>query len=163
MTEPDRKKRNEDRIAECWPVFGNKVRAILEDLSGHGFRPRIQDAWRSPVDQLAAYNSGHSKLRFGFHNVTAKSGRKEALAVDILDDDHPNQESKRFLLMLASSAASHDLETGIDWGLPQKLKDAITDAITAKDWGAPVKISWDPCHVQPYRITPKQAKQGMRI
>jgi hypothetical protein len=29
-------------------------------------RPRIQDARRSPADQLKAFESGHSKLRYGF-------------------------------------------------------------------------------------------------
>ncbi len=81
MNEEQRKKRNTDRLAELYPSFRNKSRAVVTDLESQGLRPRIQDAWRSPQDQLKAFNSGHSKLKFGFHNVTAANGTKESLAV----------------------------------------------------------------------------------
>lgn len=125
-------------------------------------RPRIQDAWRSPQDQLIAFNTGHSKLKYGFHNVTGASGAKESLAVDMLDDDHPAQEGSAYLLHLAAAAESEGLVTGIRWGLPQSLSNAIDAAIASKNWNAPVKVGWDPSHVQPTGITPGQAKAGTR-
>ena len=125
-------------------------------------RPRIQDAWRSPDDQLKAFNSGHSKLRFGFHNVTGPNGEKQSLAVDLLDDDHPANEGSGYLLRLAAAAESHGLATGIRWGLPLALRDAIDAAVAARDFGARVKIGWDPAHVEATGLTPSDAKRGAR-
>lgn len=162
MTEEKRKQRNAERLTELHPAFRKRLKAVIDDLESQGLRPRIQDAWRSPVDQLAAFNSGHSKLKFGFHNVTAADGTKEALAVDLLDDDHPAKEGKVYLLHLAAAAEQQGLTTGIRWGLPQNLRDAIDAAIASQDWQAPVKIGWDPAHVQPTGLTPTEAKNGKR-
>ena len=87
MTEPARRARNESRLQELFPTFRARIRRVIKRLEDNGLRPRIQDAHRSPEDQLAAFNAGHSKLKFGFHNVTAGDGTPEALAVDMLDDD----------------------------------------------------------------------------
>jgi len=162
MNEQQRKKRNTDRIAELWPSFGNKIKAVIATLEAQGLRPRIQEAYRSPADQLIAFNSGHSKLKFGFHNVTGANGAKEALAVDMLDDDHPLNPGTEYLLHLAAAAEAQGLITGIRWDLPQKLIDGIDAAIANQDWKAPVKVAWDPTHVQPTGITPSQAKAGQR-
>jgi hypothetical protein len=100
MKEEARKKRNEDRVAELYPTFGKRIKAVINDLEKQGLRPRIQDAWRSPEKQLEAFNSGHSKLKYGFHNVTGKDGTKEALAVDLLDDDSPANEGQNICSVL---------------------------------------------------------------
>jgi hypothetical protein len=122
----------------------------------------MQDGWRSPADQLAAYNAGHSKLKFGFHNVTAADGTPEALAVDMLDDDAPLNPSKKYLLMLAHAAERAGLETGIRWGVPAALVEGIDDAIENEDWAANVKVGWDPTHVQPVGLTTTEARAGKR-
>ena len=163
MNETDRKQRNTDRLAELYPTFRIRIKAVIDDLEAQGLRPRIQDAWRSPADQLAAFNSGHSKLKYGFHNVTADDGTKEALAVDMLDDDHAASEGKEYLLRLAAAAEKQGLITGIRWGINAgPLRDAIDTAIADEDWQAPVKIGWDPTHCEPTDITPTQAKAGKR-
>jgi hypothetical protein len=163
MTEDQRKERNTERLTELYPTFRRRIKAVIEDLEGQGIRPRIQDAWRSPEDQLKAFNSGRSKLKYGFHNVTAMDGTKEALAVDMLDDDHPSKEGKEYLLRLAAAAEKQGLVTGIRWGLPtKKLRAAIDTAIANKDWKAAVKIGWDPTHCEPTDLTPAQAKAGKR-
>ena len=162
MTEEQRKQRNTDRLTELYPTFRKRIQAVIEDLEAQGLRPRIQDAWRSPEDQLKAFNSGHSKLKYGFHNVTGKNGTKEGLAVDMLDDDHPAQEGKEYLLRLAAAAEGQGLVTGIRWGVPIKLVAAIDTAIANKDWNASVKIGWDPTHCQPTDLTPAEAKAGKR-
>jgi len=161
MTDADRKARNALMLTQLYPTFRRKVAATLTDLEGKGYRPRIQCAWRSPADQLAAYKSGHSKLKFGFHNVT-KAGHPEALAADILDDDHPVNATTPFLLVLAASAQAHGCTTGIRWGLPQAMRTAIDKSIAAKRWDAPVKVGWDPNHVEVIGLTPTQAKSGKR-
>ena len=162
MNEQKRKERNTQRLTELWPAFAKKIKAVIADLEAQGIRPRIQEAYRSPADQLIAFNTGHSQLRFGFHNVTGADAKKESLAVDMLDDDHPAHEGTEYLLHLAAAAEAQGLETGIRWKVPKRLRDGIDAAIAAKNWKAKVKVGWDPCHIQPTGITPEQAKAGKR-
>jgi hypothetical protein len=46
--------------------------------------------------------------------------------------------------------------------LPKPLATAIDAALEAEDWQAPVKLGWDPTHVQPTGLTATQAKAGAR-
>lgn len=162
MTEREREVRNERKIAQVHVVLQPKIVAILEDLEGHGYRPRIQDAWRSPADQKKAWQAGHSKLLWGYHNATAPDGTPESLACDILDDDRPFSPDQRYLMILASSAQVHELVTGIAWGLGARLRDGLEAAILRRDWSASVKIGWDPCHVQVSGISVAAARKGAR-
>jgi hypothetical protein len=162
MTEAERKARNAQRMGECWATFAARLARVIQRLEGQDIRPRIQDAWRSPEEQLAAFESGHSKLKFGFHNVTGATGAKEALAVDLLDDAAPLPPSTRYVLMLASAARAEGLETGVAWGLPKIRREGVESAIAASDFNRPVKVGWDPCHVQPTGLRPSDAKAGMR-
>jgi hypothetical protein len=162
MKEADRKKRNQDMLLELYPTFRNRLVLVIADLESRGLRPRIQCAWRSPEEQLAAFNSGNSKLKFGFHNVTGANGTKESLAVDLLDDDSPLDSRKSYLLQLADAARKQGLLSGIRWGVPAGLIPAIDAAIANQNWQANVKTGWDPTHVEPVGITPAQAKAGMR-
>jgi hypothetical protein len=162
MQEHQRLARNQQRLTECHEVFVEALTGVIKDMEGLGFRPRIQDAWRSPEAQLAAVASGSSELRFGFHNVTGVDGRKEALAVDLLDDDAPLESSRRYVLTLAAVARDHGLETGILWGLQRPTRERLQRAILERDFEAPGKIGWDPCHVQVTGITSAQARQGLR-
>ena len=162
MTELKRKERNAERLTELFPTFRARIQQVIADLEAMGLRPRIQDAYRSPEDQLIAFNSGHSKLKFGFHNVTGKNGEKESLAVDLLDDDNPLNIPVSFLLKLAFASEKNGLETGIRWGLPSRLREAIDAAIAALEFDAPVKIGWDPTHVQPTGMSASEAKAGKR-
>jgi hypothetical protein len=162
MQEPQRLACNVDRLTECYEVFAEALTRVIEDMQRLGFRPRIQEAWRSPEAQLEAVNSGNSELRFGFHNVTGADGRKEALAVDLLDDDAPLQPSRRYLLTLAAVAHDHGLETGITWGLQRSTRRQLERAIRERNFDAPGKFGWDPCHIQVMGMTPAQARQGER-
>jgi hypothetical protein len=150
------------RLQECHPVFRTQLRRVLHDLEQEGDRPRIQDAYRSPQAQQRAAASGHSLLRWGFHNATAPDGTPEALAADVLDDDAPLAPSRRYLLALASAADRYGLETGITWGLGTPLRRAVLAAIAARDYDAPIKLGWDPCHVQVRGISVAQARRGAR-
>ncbi len=162
MQEAARRNRNAQRLTELFPTFRARLSAVIGDLEAAGFRPRIQDAWRSPQSQLEAFTSGHSKLKFGFHNVTGPGGAPESLAVDMLDDDSPLASRTSYLLRLAAAAQTRGLVTGIRWGLPAKLSAAIDAALAAQDWEAPVKVGWDPTHVQPAGITVTDARNGAR-
>ena len=162
MNEVDRKKRNDSRMAELFPTFRARLARAIKRLEDDGIRPRIQDAWRSPEDQLTAFKTGHSKLRFGFHNVTGPNGRKESLAVDLFDDGAPLNPRKSYMLKLAAAAQAEDLLTGVRWGLVKSMRDAIDVAIAAQDWDADVKVGWDPLHVEPTDVTVAQAEAGGR-
>ena len=162
MTEEKRKERNESRLKECHTGFRSALKKVISDLEADGVRPRIQDAWRSPEDQLKAFNSGHSQLKFGFHNVTSASGKPESLAVDLLDDSSPLKPSTKYVVRLAAASQKHGLHTGAFFGLPAHLRKALQEAIDTKNFDAPLKIGWDPCHVQVTGITPAEAKAGKR-
>jgi hypothetical protein len=71
----------------CVRGFAPKIRTVLDALEAQQFRPRFQEAYRSPEDQLTAFNGGFSNVKFGHHNVAGANGVKEALACDVLDDD----------------------------------------------------------------------------
>jgi hypothetical protein len=162
MQEHLRLARNQQRLTECHEVFAEALTGVIQDMERLGFRPRIQEAWRSPEAQLQAVNNGNSELRFGFHNVTGADGRREALAVDLLDDDAPLEPSRRYVLTLAAVARDHGLETGILWGLQRATRERLQRAVLERDFEATGKIGWDPCHIQVTGMTPAQARQGQR-
>lgn len=161
MTETERRSRNAARLAECWPPFARKAKAVIADLEGRGHRPRIQDGWRSPAAQLEAYRSGHSDVKWGLHNATGPGGIKESLAVDLLDDDAPLNPRPAYCLRLASSARAHELETGILWRLRLLERRAVNDAVALKHWDYTGKIGFDPTHLQ-VPILPLLARLGRR-
>lgn len=162
MKEEARKKRNETLLLELFPTFRVRVERVINILEAKGIRPRIQEAWRSQADQEEAFKSMHSLVRFGFHNITAPDGTREALAVDLVDDDAPLKTDTKYILQLAAAAQDAGVITGIRWGLPERLIGGIEAAIAAQNWEAEVKVGWDPKHVQPVDITIKQARAGMR-
>ena len=162
MTEQQRKQRNDQRLMELFPTFRARLAKAIADLEAMGVRPRIQDGYRSPADQMTAFNSGNSKLKFGFHNITGPNGEKQSLAVDMLDDDNPLSLTSSYLLKLAFASEKNGLKTGIRWGVPANLIPAIDAAIASKDWNAKPKIGWDPSHVEPTGITVAEAKSGKR-
>lgn len=162
MNDTARRQRNQARMHELFPTFASRVASTIRVLEDEGWRPRIQDAWRSIEAQTAACAAGHSRMRFGFHNLTGADGRPEALAVDLLDDDAPLNPGKPYLLRLAGAAEQSGLCSGIRWGLPRRLARAIDEAITLREWQAPVKIGWDPTHLQPVGLTVAQARAGAR-
>lgn len=162
MLEPRRKERNAQKLTELYPTFAARVARVIAGMEAAGWRPRIQDAWRSPEDQKKAYDAGHSKLLYGFHNVTGPDGRREALAVDLIDDDKPLNSRKPYLLQLAAIAGQEGVTTGIRWDMPVELVAGIDKAIADQNWNAKVKIGWDPTHIQPIGITVQEAKAGKR-
>jgi hypothetical protein len=162
MDEAGRNSRNQSRFLELYPTFRVRVEKVIESLEKRGLRPRIQSAWRSPEDQKKAYDAGHSKLLYGFHNVSSKANSPEALAVDLLDDDNPLNSSSAYILQLAAAAEDAGLMTGIRWGLPKALVGAVDKAIADKNWGVKIKLGWDPTHIQPIDITVAEAKKGKR-
>jgi LysM repeat protein len=162
MKEADRLARNTQRLTEMFDPMAPVVRRVLNRMEDQKFRPRIQSAWRSQADQLLAFQQGTSGVKFGFHNVTGAGGAKESLACDVLDDAHPLGPPTKYLLALAIAARAEGLETGILWNLTPALAAGVEAAIAARDIDRPVKIGFDPTHIQPVGITIAQAKAGKR-
>jgi len=162
MNEADRRARNTAKLTECYPAFGSRLARAIVALERQGFRPRIQEAYRSPADQQAAYERGTSKLRYGLHNATSPAGAPESLAADVLDDDAPAAPGTRYLLALAVAAADAGLETGILWGLSGADRTATAAAVRTRDLAAKVRVGWDPTHVQVPGLTASAVQQGAR-
>lgn len=162
MNETARKQRNQQRLSECFPKFAERVKAVIADLEAEGFRPRIQDAHRTIADQLIAFNTGKSKVKFGFHNVTGKNGKPESLAVDLLDDNNPLNPPRKYLIRLAAVAQARGLQTGIFFGLPANLRKGLAQAIKDQNFDPSVKIGFDPTHVEVTGISISEAKAGKR-
>ena len=163
MKEAARKARNKQRLTECFPTFAKRVEKVISDMEAVGFRPRIQDAHRSIADQKKAFDEGFSKVLFGFHNVTGAGGKAESLAVDMLDDDHPTDMSRKYLITLASVAKKNGLNSGIFFDLkPPAARTKLQKAIDALDFDPSIKMGFDPTHLEPTGITIAQAKAGKR-
>lgn len=139
MTEQGRKARNQKCILEMWPPMQPKIAAIIQDMEAHGWKPRIQCAYRTPSEQAACMKAGYTRVDWSFHCATGKDGSKQSLAADIVNDTCPYKEPDQFKRDLASSAAAHGLMTGINWSRP-----------------------YDPWHVQPRGITTDAARAGKR-
>jgi hypothetical protein len=162
MLESDRITYNRNKLQEFYPSFRTRIEAVLKELERAGYRPRIQTAWRSPAEQLDAYKRGASRVMFGFHNVTGANGVKESLASDILDDDRPTTAKVDFMLHLAAAAEAQGLTTGIRWDLRPEDSALIDLALRNRNWGAQLRVGWDPLHVEPVGITIMEAKSGKR-
>ena len=162
MLEKDRQARNQQMLAQMYPTFRTRAQAVVAELESYGYRPRIQESWRSPADQLAAFRSGHSQLMYGFHNVTASSGTKEALAADIIDDDNPLSIKLPYVIHLLAAAENNGLTTGVYWNLSDASVAAIHTAVATKNWTATIRVGWDPMHVEVTGITVADAKSGKR-
>lgn len=162
MQEWQRQVRNGERLRECYPPFAQALKRVLHTLEQDGYRPRIQDAYRSPERQEEAYQRGYSSVRWSLHNARDVDGQPDALAADVLDDDAPLAPGRRYLLALAIAADRYGLVTGVTWGLPPRLQLAVQEAIVARQVDATVKLGWDPCHVQPKGLSLLAARQGER-
>lgn len=72
--------------------------------------------YRSPEEQIEAYNTGHSQLKFGNHNVTDSLGRpcSRALDVVVLINGHTTWDSQ-YYRPLVELAERHGLVSGGSW------------------------------------------------
>jgi hypothetical protein len=162
MTEPARIQRNAVKMLELHPAFGARVLRLIGALESAGYRPRIQQAYRSLEEQQQKLAGGTSEVVWSFHNATNDDGSPAALAVDLLDDDSPIRPRMAYLMKLAIECRALQLQTGILWGLADGPRSRLADAILngRTDWIS--GVGWDPTHVQPSDITLAQAKHGMR-
>jgi hypothetical protein len=162
MTDDLRRQRNALKLLELHPAFGARVLHLIGVMEAAGYRPRIQQAYRSLEEQQQNLAKGVSEVVWSFHNATNDDGTPAALAVDLLDDEFPTNPRKGYLMRLAIECRPLSLQTGILWGLSEGPRERLAEALAAgrSDWvGA---IGWDPTHVQCADISLAQAKHGLR-
>lgn len=163
MTDAERHERNEKLLGQCHPGFARPLRATLLDVESVSRRPRIDNAWRSPAEQLAKYKANLSHIRYGFHCATGPTGKPESLAVDLVDEDHPLDPPLSFALVLLWAARRHGLTTGLLFGLPANLQRPLIAAADERRFSFVTKvIGWDRMHVEITSLTVAQVKGGMR-
>ena len=158
-----RKQDNAERLQLINPGMRPKVKAVLSDLEQHGYRPLIDSGvWRSIAEQAKKKAAGVSQVSYSYHNVTTADGRPDSLAADITDNRWFWSSPTPYWLTLAGSAESHQLTTGIYWGLSQNDRNKIRQAIKVRNWNANVPLGWDTAHVEPANFTIAQARAGKR-
>lgn len=158
MLEILRKQRNKQRLTEIYSKYVDKYADLLNCLEKtYGYKPRMQDAWRSLELQRKYWSIGKSWLKVGAHNFTLPGERKAALAADILNDRDPlGKNSIEYWAVLAIEAHKRGLETGICWNLkqgPGTHRAAMETAIAAGSIFELARLvdidrGQDPCHVQ---------------
>ncbi|HVP38573.1 MAG TPA: hypothetical protein VMS93_05245 [Candidatus Saccharimonadales bacterium] len=160
--EVQRGPRDRDKLARLHPVFAQRILAILSDLEAVGLRLSVKEGWRSPEEQLKGYKAGLRLRSFSYHNLTGERGQPEALAADLVDPANPSALNVPAALMLAYAAKNHGCTTGVTWGLPARLADAVRAAVASGEWNAPVRLGWSPFHVQPADVSLAAARAGKR-
>jgi hypothetical protein len=163
--EAKRQRDNTARVAKMNPYMQPKIRAVIADMESHGYKPLIDvGVWRSPAEQAAKVRAGYSKTQFSFHTATTPKGKPDSLAADITDTRWGWSASApdAYWLKLASAARSHDLDTGILWGLSATRRKIINDAIGKRNWKYSGPLGWDVAHVEQTQVTVGQARKGLR-
>lgn len=173
MTDERLQARNMAMTREVYFRLRPQVRRILHSMKRRGWRPRVQQAWRSPAEQLRKLKKKTSKVAWSFHNATRRmTGKPEALAVDVIDDKKLYRPPKLFWFHLAQLAQKNGMETGIAWGVKGKAKrEAIQEAIDFSmildperfaRYTKKIRIGWDPGHCQPAGVKLSAARKGWR-
>lgn len=162
MTDDLRRQRNAVKLLELHPVFGARVLHLIGVMEAAGYRPRIQQAYRSLEEQQQNLAKGVSEVVWSFHNATNEDGTPAALAVDLLDDEFPTNPRKGYLMRLAIEAAAIQVRTGILWGLSDGPRERLAEAIRNGQAGWVGALGWDPTHCEPSDLSLAQAKHGLR-
>lgn len=134
--------------------FRAKVQSILNDLDGKDEKPKIFETKRTLEQQKEKVKKGYSSTMSSFHLKRGADGG--AKAADVADAKKGWGASKRFWLIIGSSALAHEVGWGGLFGLKKTQKQAVVNAIKElRDAGWPashdayqVPIGWDPAHVQ---------------
>ena len=164
MDDLARSKRKDDMLAQCNPVFANRVKLVYDALEAEGWRPRLQDAWRSQAETLRLYKLRLTSVKWSFHNALNEHGKPDSLAVHVFDDDAPNPASPslKFIMRLCYHARRNKLQTGITFGLLNNTRLGLLEAIDSGETDWEGKIGWDSCHLEVAGISIAQARQGVR-
>lgn len=141
----------EMHISVLTPDLARKVSAIMCELRGAGFKPRIYESMRTVAEQREMVRRGVSRTMRSKH--VGSPGRVRA--VDIADEKRGWGAPKEFWLTVGRCALLHGCNWGGLWGLSRPRRTQLKTFLTAKHdyWGAAVDewtggIGWDPAHVE---------------
>lgn len=163
MDDQTRHSLNTDRLQKAWAGIRPKFAAVLSDMEGKGWRPVVAfNIHRTVAEQAQLVHEGKSKVLYSFHNVTAKDGSPESLAMDVYDISAPYNEPLKFFLHLYGSAKAHGLHTGSVFGLNHAQVARLDRMVKLSAWDDKLPLGWDKWHVEPADITIAQAKAGQR-
>lgn len=136
--------------------FRAKVQALLDDVASKGEEPRIYSSIRTLGEQREKVRKGYSKTMKSYHLPDSLGF---ARAADIGDEKLAWGASRRFWLLVGSSAMARDLGWGGLFGLSWFAKRRVRKAILElRELGWPTKhpyyernmfpLGWDVAHVE---------------
>jgi hypothetical protein len=148
MIELLRKRRNTNELGLLHPAFMLQFAGVVRDLEAAGFRPRLQETYRNPVEQEKKFREGKSQIRSaGPHTNVILMGpgktRPASFATHVLDDSakNPADPGNLWVARLAILAGKYRLASGCVWsqtassplapGKPHRI--ALEAAIAAGD------------------------------
>lgn len=156
---------NKACLQKMYPGIRPKVRAVLTDMEGHGYKPIIDaGVYRTPREQLAKVRAGYSKVTYSYHCVTGRNGAPESLAADITDQrwGWSGHAPRSYWLKQANAAREHGLHSGIYFGLSAYDKARLGHALVNRIWDYSGPRGWDEAHIQDSRLSLSRVKRGER-
>lgn len=107
-----------ERLKGCHPDLVRKVKAVVQDLQGHGLRPVVVEGLRTPERQAALYAQGRTTPGKIVTN-TLRSRHLNGEAADIAWLDKRGRPTWNAPAahwdLLGSAAEAHNLEWGGRW------------------------------------------------
>lgn len=158
-----RTEKNQERLKLIDPSIRGAVSNVLRGMEVDSHEPVIaSDVWRSPARQLELYNLGRSQLKWGFHNATRPDGSPGSLAADIVCFHDGWNVTLNWWLHLGYHAWQNGLDWGGYFGLEDPMRDTLRTALERMNFTAPIKLGWDPAHIQTPFVTVAEAREGKR-
>jgi hypothetical protein len=160
MLEFRRQARNKAELTKVHPVMRAAFQDLIRRMEAAGYRPRLQDTFRSVREQEKLWSQGRTQRRFtGAHTNTLLDGQPASLAVHLLDDDRPLDTQPEYFARLAIEAYNVGLQTGVTWGLSdtdgeRAHREKMQYAISNGKMGVLTILigkmrGFDPLHVEP--------------
>lgn len=131
-----------DKTRDLEPHFRRKVERIVHDLAAYlgVLDAHVASGRRTVAEQKKLVSKGYSK--------TMRSKHLSGRAADIVPRKQGWNAPKSYWLKLGYLAEREGLRWGGFYGLSRSQRAALRAAYKAKDWEAPVKVGWDPAHVE---------------
>lgn len=130
MIEILRQKRNRDQLSLMHPEARARMTRLLLEIEWRGYRPRLQETYRTQAQQLEKWGAGLSRIRTAGPHTCTVDGKPASLATHVLDDTDPIAAGAVWWARLAIVARQNGLQTGLCFGLTdsvhrQKIEAAI--------------------------------------
>lgn len=157
MLEMMRRRRNANELKLLAPDVAASVRAVLQDLEAYGYRPRLQETFRTLEEQQKKFEKGLSHIKgVGPHTLVENVAGHyvpASRATHVLDDDSPLDPSPAFLASLAIAANKHMLRSGVIFGLDGEHRTKVNSAINQGFFKILAILlqkerGWDPNHIE---------------